>query len=63
MAGLTKVKFKILKDKGNYFFVAQGLNQRWIPKSQCYEPDNKMWVGNYVTVTMPVWLAKKKGLV
>jgi hypothetical protein len=63
MPGLVKVKFKIMKSIGKQFFVAQGLKTEWIPKSQCFDPDNKMWVGNIVTVTMPNWLAKKKGLV
>ena len=44
-------------DKAYYIF--DGTRSVWVPKSQV----EKYEEGNKVTFTMPLWLAKEKGLV
>lgn len=54
---LVDIAGSILRDTDKAFHFNDGSKAVWLPKSQCE------WDQDSETMTMPIWLAKEKGLI
>jgi len=43
--------------------VWDGDKEVWLPRSQVFDSDGPLAIGNDVVIVVPVWLAENKGLV
>lgn len=64
-ARVVEVAVEIVADTDLALLVSDGDRQAWLPKSQLidYEDSGLIYEGKAVTLTMPEWLAKDKGLI
>jgi hypothetical protein len=63
--GLTKVDVEIVRESDRAYYVTDaGFEEAvWIPKSQIFESSQELRRGITTAITIPIWLAKDKGLV
>lgn len=54
---LIDIAAEIKRETEKAYYIDDGANQLWLPKSQCE------WNQDDGTFTMPEWLAKDKGLI
>lgn len=56
--------FQFVRETDRAICVAEGENDHyWLPKSQVEYDDKPYKRGDKIEVTMPMWLAKEKGIV
>jgi hypothetical protein len=60
----TEIACEVRHKTGRAILIHDGVREAWIPYSQIEDPDpEEMEIGSHITLLIPTWLAKDKGLI
>lgn len=62
-AELVEVSGTVKYQTDDAVLLDTGKDEVWIPKSQIHDFTDDIYVGDYVDLDLPFWLAEKKGLI